>query len=84
MMWKTLHFCKSVGLEQKYLDGQFNENDCPNQSGKVSIIFQQGKQNPNGGYYPDKNGVEDYIFEGEKKNVATITKNDFINDDIPF
>lgn len=85
MMWKTLHFCKAVGLEQEYLGKKFNEDLCINRSGKVDIIYQAGQSNPNGGKYPDKNGVEDYVLlETAIPGVAVLKKDNFFDDSIPF
>ncbi len=87
MMWKTKHFCDSVGLSKEYETKKFSENLCPGKSGKVSIIFQSGKQKPDGTYYRDKNGVEDYVMtnSGSVKYVPQgIPIQDYKSEDIPF
>jgi hypothetical protein len=88
MEWKTRHFCEAVGLEKEYISGKFNENLCLGKQGKASIILQKGKANANGGFYKDKNVVEDYIASkndnvySTSPNISTNEK--FIDSEIPF
>lgn len=67
MGWKTRHFCEAVGLEKEYEDRSFNELLCQDKCGKVLITIQKGKPKPDGGLYPDKNVIDDYLKE-EKEN----------------
>jgi|ERR1044071_770516 hypothetical protein len=78
MAFKLRHFCETTGLIDKYNLGQIQSSDCIGKSGNVELIIQQGKQKPEGGYYPDKNSVKDYIKSGKKE-----VENSF-SDDIPF
>lgn len=84
MVFKIKHFCETIGLEDKYLKGNFQPNDCINRSGKVKIGIQKGAAKPDGsGFYPDKNSVKDYIKPGEE--IAEKAKIDpDLNDDIKF
>jgi hypothetical protein len=84
MMWKTLHFCKAVGLEKEYLDMKFNENLCINKSGKASVNYQVGKKKEDGTFYPDKNGIEDYIFDENTVSKEKSKEDNFFNDAVPF
>lgn len=79
MEWKTRHFCRAVGLLKEYEAKTFNESICEGKSGKVSIIQQKGQPKEGGGFYQDKNAVEDYISDESTKT----TKPDF-DDDVPF
>lgn len=61
MMFKVKHFCDSVGLTQEYLKGHFQDWQCTGKSGRAYIVVTKGKPNDEGGMYPDKNSVRDYI-----------------------
>ncbi len=85
MEYKLKHFCEYNGLHDKYDMGTLNAKDCLRVSGKVEIGIQKGKPNPNGGMYPDKNFVIDYVSkEKSKENKKQISNNEDLNDDIPF
>lgn len=73
------HFCDVTGLEDKYKTGEINAEDCLYKTGKVLIGFKPGEKKPEGGYYPDKNIVEDYI-----KNLTSSSEEKLLSDDIPF
>jgi hypothetical protein len=81
MSFKLRHFCEVTGLIEKYNKGEFTADDCLGKSGKVSIKIQKGDVNPNGGFYPDKNSVKDYV-KSELKQVEN--KDNFESDDVPF
>jgi len=90
MMWKTKHFCDSVGLDKIYASSNFNESLCPGKSGKALISLKTGNKKPDGTSYPDKNAVDDYVMtdkgsvkyvSGEQPNFdRPLTK----DDDLPF
>jgi hypothetical protein len=61
MQFKVRHFCEAVGIIDRYEAGDLNASDCLNRCGKLEIAIQKGKPNPNGGVYPDRAGVKDYI-----------------------
>ncbi len=76
MPHKLIHFCEStVGID-KYKSGELTAEDCVNKSGKVHITIEKGKEKPEGGLYPDRNSVKDYVKEDKT--------NDHLNDEIPF
>lgn len=86
MKFKLKHFCDSVRLADKYLLGRISADDCLGRSGYVEIIIDKEKPNPNGGMYPAKNVVKDYVFnkpEPKPINTASIL-DDFKDDDVPF
>ncbi len=85
MEWKTRHFCDSIGLTKEYDDKKFNEHLCVNRSGKAEVIFQKGKAKDGGGFYKDKNAIEDYVMtdQGAQKQ-TTANVDDFKDDSIPF
>lgn len=85
MNWKIRHFCDSVGLTKEYESGKFDEYLAVGRSGKVDIVFQKGKAKDGGGFYKDKNAVEDYVMTdqgAQKYNAAPV--DDFKDDSIPF
>lgn len=76
MPHKLHHFCETTGLKDKYNIGELNAEDCLHKSGKVHITIEKGKEKSEGGFYPDKNSVKDYVKEDKKV--------DLLNDEIPF
>lgn len=75
---KIKHFCDAVGLEKQYLQGQIPE-DLARYVGKLDLGTQEQQVNPNGGFYPKKNIVIDYI-ERPKDGAS----DSFIDSDLPF
>lgn len=63
MPGKLFGFCTTTGLEQKYHAGSLEAGDCIGKSGYAEIEVQKGKENPQGGTYPDKNNVKKYIVK---------------------
>jgi Protein of unknown function (DUF669) len=85
MMYKLKHLCDSVGLSDKYKTGLLDYEDLQGKSGKAKIVIKKGNVNPNGGLYPDKNSVEDYVMTDKGALKYTPKNNDFEDDkDIPF
>jgi hypothetical protein len=87
MIWKTLHFCKAVGLEKEYLNKTFNEDLCLDKSGKLVIIIQPLSTDKDGRVYPEANRVKDYIYDGSQSNSkveSSSSKDSFIDDSLPF
>lgn len=78
---KLKHFCETTGLEKDYQEGKLRE-DLEKLSGKLEIGVQDETANPNGGFYPRKNIVLDYIA-GEPKDKKGVDDL-FIDDDLPF
>lgn len=60
MIYKLKHFCESIALGEQYKKGLLNFGDCIGRSGQVRIGIQPGKAKEGGGFWPDKNTVEDY------------------------
>jgi hypothetical protein len=79
---KLSHFCKSVGLHEEYKKGQIPE-ELQGLSGSVEIGIQESQPKPNGGYYPSKNVVIDYIV-GDSSKTTKPDNDNFINDELPF
>lgn len=85
MPGKLKHFCDAVGLENLYSKGALSAHDCVNKEGVLLIDVEGGQLRPEGGNYPPKNVIKDYIkMRDEKKPVAT-KSSDFsgFDDDIP-
>lgn len=81
---KIKHFCDTVGLHDEYEKGELPEK-LDSLRGYLEIGVQDGNPNPNGGFYPKKNIVLDYVAK-EKNEVVPIKKGltDFDDSDIPF
>lgn len=91
MPYKLRHFAEVTGLFDKYEHGEINDQDSIQKSGHVEIIVQKGKPNPNGGDYPDRNAVKDYLKKSLSAGTANTTpvqsSEKFVSeldDDIPF
>lgn len=88
MLYKLKHFCDIVGLVDKYEAGTLHADDCMYKMGRVSIDIQKGNANPNGGMYPDKNVVKDYVVApASSVNVPLTPANKVdpeLDDEIPF
>ncbi len=78
---KVSHFCKAVGLEEEYKKGCLRE-DLTNFGGYAEIGIKDEQPNPNGGTYPKKNVVIDYLVASKVEKPALI--DDQFNDAIPF
>lgn len=55
-LYKVLHFCRSVGLAEKYQAGELNDHDCVGRSGKLKLGVNEGDRGP-------QNSVKDYIVD---------------------
>ena len=87
MAVKLFAFCTSTGMEQKYHAGTLSSHDCIGKSGYVDIEIQKGKENPQGGTYPDKNNVKKYILKPAGAIPSVYQKDDKkeeFDDDVPF
>lgn len=81
MAFKLRHFCEATGLAEKYESGELKAFDCPGRTGKLELSFEPGKQKPEGGYYPDKNSVKDYLKADEGDSNPP---EDQFSDQLPF
>lgn len=59
MMKKLCHFCREVGLVDKYEAGTLTAQDCIGRTGKVKLKIEPGKGN-----FGPKNSVSDYGDDG--------------------
>jgi hypothetical protein len=84
MAYKLRHFAEISGLLDKYESGEINYLDCLHKTGNVEITIQKGQQKNEGGYYPDKNSVKDYVKKGNGLLISAPKKDDFLDDEIPF
>src|SRR6267154_4560530 len=83
MMWKVIHFAESANINKEYEAGQLCSDVAIGKRVRVKIVVEQGseipqdklKGKPLGSRYPDKNKIEDYIKQSDKK------ESDFLNDD---
>jgi Protein of unknown function (DUF669) len=77
---KIKHFCDATGFSSHYEKGQMPE-ELTSLCGRARIGIQSEKSNNNGGYYPKKNYVIDYI-KNEHKDFIEKSINEI--SDIPF
>lgn len=73
MIWKTLHFCETTGLEREYQAKEFNEKIAKGRRGTCSIKNVPARPKPNNPteFYKAKNEVEDYL-SADKLNSVTV------------
>ena len=77
---KFFSFCEATGLSDRYQAGQVDTFDIEGKSGECVLGIKKGKDAPDGGKYPDKNNIKEYI-----KPAAPILKGDpELNDSIDF
>lgn len=93
MMWKVVHFADSAGILKEYEEGKLCSELVVGKRVQVSIKIEEGKEIPSdkldgkpaGSKYPDKNKVEDYIKQSDKKEATNAPDVDpELNDDVPF
>jgi hypothetical protein len=77
---KIRHFCESVGHPEWAEKGSLPK-ELGGYGGECDVGFKPGDQNPNGGHYPDKNIIIDYIKPtmSHKEKVE-----EFESDPLPF
>lgn len=81
MMFKLKHFCESIGIENKYKEGNISGIDCIDREGVVKIGTQKGGAKKDGtGFYNDKNVVKDYCLS----SASSKPLNKEFNDEISF
>jgi hypothetical protein len=74
---KIKHFCDATGLSKQYERGSLPEQ-LVRLCGKVEIGIKDEQPNPNGGTYPKKNVVVDYVMTNKGATKANL------DDDVPF
>jgi len=79
MAFKFKHFCEALGFLKEYEKGEIDLKALIGRHGKLLLDIQQGNPRPTGGYFPDRNFVQDYI----KTEMSTELKEIF-DKDIPF
>ncbi len=85
MAFKLRHFAESTGLLDKYNHGELLAEDCVHRCGKVELAIEKGSPKQDGGMYPDKNTVKDYVVSDETFVKTTQSKIDpAFDDSIPF
>ena len=86
MARKLRHFAYAVGLGDAYEHGMIDAVHCLGRSGKIELIVEEGKQKPEGGNYPAKNSVKDYIVVKENEGSSVVKQKGIegLDDDVPF
>lgn len=80
---KVKHFCDSTGLQEKYKIGSIPE-ELGGYSGKFSVGVQEQQVNPNGGFYPKKNTVLDYVLTDLGSVKYEGSDKPFVDSELPF
>lgn len=76
------HFCDVNNMQDIYKSGVILDSNCINKSGgQVVIGTQKEAPNDNGGVYPAKNIVKDYVLKPKQSAMQPLS---FTNDEIPF
>ncbi len=57
-MFRIRNFCEAAGLMDKFNAGRLTEDDCRNVRVRARVMIEEG------GEYPDKNRVEEYLKLG--------------------
>lgn len=89
MPHKIRHFAATTGLMDKYEKGELNDMDCMGKFGHLELVIDKGRDKPEGGKYPDKNSVKDYVIMGDI-NVGVVKPSkpnrmdDYMSMDVPF
>jgi len=80
------HFCDVNNMQDIYHSGNITDSQCINKNGgQVVIGIEKEKPNKNGGMYPAKNIVKDYIHKPKQSSLTPlVSKEDFVSDEIPF
>lgn len=85
---KLRHFCESCEVLDKYESGELRAFDLPGRTGQLVLLKESERPNPQGGYFPAKNSVKDYVGHSVNgKPAATqagAVGESFDDDKIPF
>ena len=87
LAFKLRHFAVNCGLIEKYEKGELSAQDCKYKSGKLELIVQKGKENKiEGGMYPDRNSVKDYVGDEVPLSAVTSKQDSKVDpdEDVPF
>lgn len=80
--------CESNNMLAAYEAGEVNAHDLYDKTGKAKLKVEKGQPNPNGGNYPDKNKIQEFLKEAPSKPIAArVTQaqsQDELSDEIPF
>lgn len=82
MAYKLRHAAEACGLLKKYESGELEAEDFVGKTGKFKLVISKGRPKPDGGVYPDKNDVKDYIIDG--KATKPVKAKPAVDDGIPF
>lgn len=89
-LFKLKHICEANGMLAEYEAGEIDADLLYDKVGKAKLGVQKGGENPNGGNYPDRNIIVDYLKEATGKAVSNpVTKSkaeqeNELSDTIPF
>lgn len=83
MLYKILHLCEAVNMQEKYASGVLEPEDFIGKQGKLKLVIQEGKDG-----YSDRNSIKDYITDASAdipKDALekTIKGDDDFSDEIP-
>ena len=81
MIFKLKHFMESIGWAEEYKKGQLDMGHIVNRKCHAKVVIKKGSPRPDGGFFNDKNSIEDYIFT---PIVESTEAKEFFSDPIPF
>jgi hypothetical protein len=88
MAFKLRHCADACRLLDKYNIGELRDTDFVGKAGRCEVVVQEGQSKPDGGKYPDKNTIKDYIKRtgtAVAASVATKAKDvAAVDDEIPW
>lgn len=83
---KLKHFCDATGMGSQYEKGALDVAHCLRKEGVVLLDVEGASPRIDGGFYPPKNIIKDYIKTRDDKvsSKKTGSAHNELNDDIPF
>jgi len=73
-LWLVKHICEGNGLLAEYESGNVHDYDLIGKTGKAKLNIQKGAQKEDGTFYPDKNGIADFLLNDEQQVAKTERK----------
>jgi hypothetical protein len=88
MAFKLRHCADACRLLDKYNIGELRDTDFVGKAGRCEVVIQEGQKKPDGGKYPDKNTIKDYIKRTDTAVAASVAAKAkdvaAVDDEIPF
>lgn len=82
--YKVRHFADATGMLAQYEKGELDERDMVGRTGQLMLGIKRGEPDGQGGTYPDKNKVLDYVAAAVGAQPPKATAPASPDDEIPF